>query len=126
MKPSTRRLGRGLGAFLDFGPAGQEASAYLPGAAGDEAQSVLETSTQHPTAAADRPVTAPAPAPRTALAPAPAQVPVRVAPPLATPPTPVVRRVTPEPAQAPRDDTRDAPFFDEIVGGLTFPDVDLE
>ena len=126
MKPSTRRLGRGLGAFLDFGPEGQEASAYVPGGTSDEAKSVLETSTQSPAPPAERPVPPPAPVLRAISSPTPAPVPVRVAPPATPAPAPVVRRVEPEPEQAPRAGAEDSPFIDEIVGGLTFPDVDFE
>ena len=107
MKQSARRLGRGLGAFLDFGPAGGETAAYAPGTAEEGAKSVLETS-----APAPRPAQPPAPA---GLEPAPRVLPA--------PPAPRVER---EPVQAREIAPENAAFVDEIVGGLTFPDVELE
>ncbi len=62
MKPPARRLGRGLGAFLDFGPVGPDGVARLPEASAESAA-------------------APPPAPAPAAPPAPEPPPSPVAPP---------------------------------------------
>jgi hypothetical protein len=114
MKPGAKRLGRGLGAFLDFGPEGDEGGAYVPVAASEDSTSVLETSTP---AAAPAPAKAPAaPVP----APSPPPAPRLTAPP-PPPPPPAPPRREPEPARPAA-----VVFEDEIVGGLTFPDVELD
>jgi hypothetical protein len=170
MKPPARRLGRGLGAFLDFDPAGDDGEAFIEDAIGGAA-SVLQTST---TAAETVPARAAAPAAR---APAPVAVrapeppaPVReavrerppepaeeagfvddeivtgislsaavpVAPPpapRAPAPVPAVAVRAPEPPAPVRDSVRESPpepeekpafLDDEIVTGISFPEVDLE
>src|SRR5262245_28162847 len=117
MKQPTRRLGRGLGAFLDFDPAGDDGEAFIEdGIRG--AASVLKTST--PAAelvsaraaplAAFTPVRGAAPAART---PAPAAAPPT--PRVSAPPAPVAaREPDPEPIQ-------EMLFVDdEIVTGISF------
>ena len=100
----TRRLGRGLSAFLDFEPAGDDGAARVSDViTAPEATSVLETST----AAPPRIVTV---APPTKLS----------APPAVAAPAPVA---VPEPVP-PADD--EAAFIDDLVLGLAFPDVELE
>jgi hypothetical protein len=98
MKPPVRRLGRGLGAFLDFGPAGEDGTAFVADALTARGASVLETS------APATPV--PRPEPR------PAPVAVAARPSIVAPPAP-----------PPPDDR---PFVDDVVLCLTFPEVDLE
>lgn len=106
MKPPVRRLGRGLGAFLDFGPAGEDGTAFVADALEARGASVLETSAP---AAPPAPAPAPPPQPRPApVAPTP-QASVAVAP-VARP-------------DSPRDDRA---FVDDVVEGLSFPEVDLE
>jgi len=147
MKPSTRRLGRGLGAFLDFGPAGDDGRTQVSDVISSEsATSVIETSgpaatrvpapppvARAPVVAAARalaptqstlPLRAPAQAPSPALAPAPRPV---AAPLLASERPVVAPAPAPAPAAAqpePVDD--DCAFVDDIVVGLTFPDVELD
>jgi hypothetical protein len=104
MKPTTRRLGRGLGAFLDFGPAGEGGAAYASESPAAETTSILETS-----------VAPPAPTPR-APVPAPVRTPAPVAPP--------AKQVAPPPPLAVAAD--DCAFIDDLVAPLTFPDVELE
>ena len=116
MTTPSRRLGRGLGAFLDFGPAdGDGAARVFDAIAAAEAKSILETSAQ---------VAPPKPVP---VAAKPQPVPVTakqspVAPPKSVP-------VAPKPAPAPVPEppaADDSAFIDDIVVGLSFPDVELE
>jgi len=114
MKPTTRRLGRGLGAFLDFGPSGEDGAAFVSGAITADATSILETSVASP----GRPR---GPVPAIARQPVPAPVPV--AAPVAAAPAPVedeslfideyiddfVDVVVPIPAAAPEPVTAPAP-----------------
>lgn len=101
MKPPARRLGRGLGAFLDFAPADETGATRVSDVIADaQATSVLETSN----------AASPPPAP---IAPTPRAVPV--------PPPPA-------PAPAPRAEPVAEPsaFVDEVVLDLSFPEVELE
>ncbi len=112
MKAPARRLGRGLGAFLDFGEPDEDGAARVERViAAADAPSVLETSANGPP---------PKPAPRAAVPkpvpPPPARVDPPAAPPAAAPPVPK--------PTAPAAD--DAAFIDDVVVGLTFPDVELE
>ena len=100
MKSTTRRLGRGLGAFLDFGPAGEDGAAFVADSLAAETTSILETSAAVP------PPPAPVPAPARVLLP-PAKL-------IAPPPPP------------PLHEADDRAFIDEFVAPLTFPDVELE
>ena len=115
MKPAARRLGRGLGAFLDFGPAGDDGAAHVSEVIGaPEATSILETS-----APAPKPSPPPKPVPP-ALRPAARPVPAAAAPP--SPPKPV-----PAAPQAAKPAAEEEPaYVDEEVVGLSFPDVELE
>jgi hypothetical protein len=96
MKPPARRLGRGLGAFLDFGPASEDGAARVADAL--ETTSVLETSETPP------PVV-PTPPAKVVAAP----VPVVVAVPAAAAPV-----------------EEGCLFVDEVVTPLSFPEVELE
>ena len=103
MKPTTRRLGRGLGAFLDFGPSGEDGAAFVSGAITADATSILETSVASP-------VRAPAPAPAVARQPAPAPVPVPA------PAAPVTPRFVPAPPPvADEPEFIDDVFFDDVM-----------
>lgn len=133
MRTPSRKLGRGLGAFLDFGPAEGDGAARVSDAiGGKETTSVLETSAPaapKPAPAAAKPAPAPPPAvvATTALAPTPPPaLPVIVAP--SPPPAPVVPPppAPPVPAPPPAPVANDSPFIDDEVVGLTFPDVELE
>jgi hypothetical protein len=167
MKSPSRRLGRGLGAFLDFGPADEDGAARIEGvlSAGD-ATSVIETSAapvprKHspvakpaprsvvPAVAAAAPTPAPAPVAAAAVvAPAPeeplfddefvvadglfgdaepaaAEV-TAVAEVPAVPKAPVVAVQEPVAAAEPATVVDDSVFIDDVVGGLAFPDVELE
>jgi hypothetical protein len=103
MKPPVRRLGRGLGAFLDFGPAGEDGTAFVADALGGSGASVLETS-------------APAPVP------APPRLDPRPAPSAVSPRPSIVAPAAPPPVPSAADD---AAFVDDVVEGLSFPEVDL-
>ncbi len=104
MKPPVRRLGRGLGAFLDFGPAGEDGTAYVADALDARGASVLETSE----------------APVPVVRPEPRQVPV-AAPPRAAAPAPAP--APPPPSPPPADDRG---FVDDVVLDLSFPEVELD
>src|SRR6516225_3027699 len=85
MKSPSRRLGRGLGAFLDFGPADEDGAARIEGVlAAADATSIIETSAE-PVPRKHSPTETPARRPVTT-----------VAPPIAAAPAPVA--VAPEPA----------------------------
>jgi len=120
MKSPSRRLGRGLGAFLDFGPEGDDGATRVERAvAAGDATSVLETSAQTPV-----PPSPPArPAPTKPVAAPAAAAPVT--PPVAIPPA--AKPVAPAPPPAPVvQDMQDDAFIDDVVVGLSFPDVELE
>jgi hypothetical protein len=132
MKPPTRRLGRGLGAFLDFGPAGEDGAAFVAESLASDAESILETSAEA------RPAPAPAPAPPARVVAAAAPV-VPAPPPAArivTPPPappaqpaaapPVVPVAAPAPPPAPPALADEGVFIDDVVVALTFTDVELE
>lgn len=101
MKPPARRLGRGLGAFLDFDPKGDDGEAFVEDAIGG-ATSVLQTSTNsaetNPVRAAPTVARVAAPAAAAAVAPPPAP---RVTAPPPPPPAP-----EPEPEFA---------FIDDVI-----------
>jgi hypothetical protein len=125
MKPTTRRLGRGLGAFLDFAPAGEDGAARVGEMiASAEATSVLETSAPRPPVRSAvvqvvATVVVTAPAPLSPAAPAPVAAPVERAPP------PIAKAAPVAPVdEAPVLD--DALFLDDVVVGLSFGDVELE
>jgi hypothetical protein len=120
MKTPARRLGRGLGAFLDFDPAGDDGEAFIEDAIGGAKASVIQTSTT----SADLPVRA---APVAARAPAPAAPP----PPAPAAPPPVARVPVPRVAvpPAPPAEVREPelPFFDDvIVTDISFEDEAVE
>jgi hypothetical protein len=100
MKTPARRLGRGLGAFLDFDPKGDDGEAFVEDAIGGAA-SVLQTSTTSAETAPSRIVVpaarAPAPAVASPVA-APQSVGRAPAPP---PPAPRVTVPPPPPAAEP-------------------------
>ena len=159
MKSPSRRLGRGLGAFLDFGPADEDGAARIEGVlSAADATSIIETSAEpvprkhSPTETRTRrpaPPVAPPPAAPAAAAvvttPAPTPEPVFVddvlfvdepvvvsGPIVVREPVAVVQPVAP-PAPAPAPLRESAPvvddsslFVDDVVGGLAFPDVELE
>jgi hypothetical protein len=120
MKSSSKRLGRGLGSFLDFGPADEDGTARVERViASQDATSVLETSAQ--SAARRSPPPTPA-KPAAAVAPRVAVAPAPVAPP---PPPAASAPPAPAPA-APALVVDDALFIDDVVEGIAFPDVELE
>ena len=113
MKTPARRLGRGLGAFLDFDPAGDDGEAFIEDALGGAKASVIQTSTTPADAVLSRAalVAARTPAPVAPPPPAPA----------APPPAP---RITVPPAPQPADVREpELPFFDDvIVTDISFDD----
>ena len=112
MKTPARRLGRGLGAFLDFDPAGDDGEAFIEDALGGAKASVIQTST---TSADALPRRAPPVAART---PAPA-----AAPPVPAAPPPVQRVVVPPPPPPVEVREPELPFFDDvIVTDISFDD----
>ena len=115
MKTPARRLGRGLGAFLDFDPAGDDGEAFIEDAIGGSKSSVLQTSTTSGDTVPARAAPSPSRAPASV-----AQQPAAAAP----PPAPRVTVPPPPPAEEPASDS---PFFDdEIVADLSFVDDTLE
>ncbi len=150
-----RRLGRGLGSFLNFAPAGEDGAPHVVEALTDPAAtSILSVSTlpppEAPAPAPRRPAPVPPPPPPPAPPPPRVQQPVavretvpvqtqlvfvdeivvtdfveapvaEVPPPSPPPPPPVPVRVAQAPAQAPAE-----PAFDDMVVGLSFPDIELE
>jgi hypothetical protein len=92
MKPPARRLGRGLGAFLDFDPKGDDGEAFVEDAIGGAA-SVLQTSTTSAETAPSRIVV---PAARAAAPAAAAPAPPPPAPRVTVPPPPPAAEPAPE------------------------------
>jgi hypothetical protein len=105
MKPTTRRLGRGLGAFLDFGPSGADGAAFVPDAIRADATSILETSVAPPARAL---------APVVVRQPAPAPAPV-------SPPAPVAAPASPRIADVPPPELDDSVFIDVYIDDVVAP-----
>jgi hypothetical protein len=125
MKPAARRLGRGLGAFLDFGPAGEDGAAFVSEAIEARAPSVLETSATPVAPAAPSPPAPPRAAPPPAPPP-PAAARPQSAPVPAPAPAPAPRASAPAAPAAPAIASDEPAFVDDVVFGLTFGDVELE